>query len=360
MSKGGRNRGQKNFIPNKKQLAQKQVIANPVAKQSVLDKMIDGREFESLLAHRFTNVNILEEIRRSIAEIKAVRGNEIVCYVANVVKQTKVSVSIDYQDDLPFTELINTLPTETKELDVVLVSPGGLSNQVVKFVSKLRPRFERVNFILLNMAMSAGTIFALSGDEIIMTHSANIGPIDPQIRKPDGQFVPAQSILNLVEEIKERGDKSLKAGTNPSWTDLTLLKNIDPKEIGYAISGTKYSETLVEDYLYNYKFKTWTKHSSNGNVVTDEEKRKRSKDIAKLLANHSEWNNHGHAITREDAWDVCQLKITHAESIGLDKSMRRMWALFYWAFENTSMAKIFVSDYYCLIRNDIQTNNTAK
>lgn len=356
----GQNHRQKQFIPNKKASTTNQNVGNPLPKQSVLDKMIDGREFESLLSHKFTNVNILDEIRRSIAEIKAVRGNEVVCYVTNVVKQTNVSVSIDYQDDLPFTELINTLPSATKELDIVLVSPGGLSNQVVKFVAKLRPRFERVNFIILNMAMSAGTIFALSGDEIIMTHSANIGPIDPQIRKPDGQFVPAQSILNLIQEIKERGDIAIGAGKSPSWSDLTLLKNIDPKEIGYAISGTKYSETLVEDYLYNYKFKTWKKHSSNGKEVSDEEKRNRSKVISQLLANHSKWNNHGHAITREDAWDVCQLKITHAETINLDSEMRRMWALFYWAFENTSMAKIFVSDFYCLIRNDIQINNTAK
>ncbi|MEM7161694.1 MAG: hypothetical protein AAF487_04560, partial [Bacteroidota bacterium] len=250
--------------------------------QSVLDKMVDGREFESLLSHRFTKVNIVEEIRKSIEEIQSIRGNEIVCYVANVVKPTKSSVSIDYQDDLPFTELINTLPPDTKELDIVLVSPGGLSNQVVKFVSKLRPRFDRVNFILLNMAMSAGTIFALSGDEIIMTHSANIGPIDPQIRKQDGQFVPAQSILNLIEDIKVRGDEAIKAGSKPSWTDLTLLNNIDPKEIGYAISGTKYSETLVQDYLFNYKFKTWEKHNSTGEPVTADEKRIRSKEIAKL------------------------------------------------------------------------------
>ena len=112
--------------------------------------------------------------------------------------------------------------------------------------------------------------------------------------------------------------------------------------------------------LYSYKFKNWTNHSSNGEEVTDEEKRNRSKDIAKLLANHSKWNNHGHATTREDAWDVCQLKIIHAETNNLDSSMRRMWALFYWAFENTTMAKIFVSDYYCLIRDVQQSNNTTK
>lgn len=349
-----RNKGNRNnqFIPQKQR---KQAVQAQPATMTILDKMVEGREFESLLSHKFVNVNILEEMRKSIAEIKAVRGNPVICYIANVVKQTKVSVSIDTSDDLPFGEMISTLPAETTEVDIVLVTPGGMANQVAKFITKLRPRFERVNFILLNMAMSAGTIFALSGDDIIMDSSSYIGPIDPQIRKNDGAFIPAQSILNLVEEIKERGDKAILAGQKPSWTDLTLLKNIDPKEIGYAISGTNYSIKLVEDYLNRFKFKTWSTHSTTGQPVTDEEKSQRSKEIAELLCNHAEWKSHGHAITREDAWNVCKLKITRAEDIGLSRSMRRMWALFYWVFENTSIAKIFISENYCIMRNDIPT-----
>ena len=64
--------------------------------------------------------------------------------------------------------------------------------------------------------------------------------------------------------------------------------------------------------------------------------------------------NHGHAITREAAWDVCKLKITHAENVpGLERAMRRMWALFYWIFENLPLAKVFISENYCIMRNDV-------
>lgn len=55
--------------------------------------------------------------------------------------------------------------------------------------------------------------------------------------------------------------------------------------------------------------------------------------------------------------NVCKLKITHSESIdGLDKAMRRMWAMFYWIFENTGIVKIFVSNNYCVIRNAAPIN----
>ena len=133
------------------------------------------------------------------------------------------------------------------------------------------------------------------------------------------------------------------------------MKNIDPKELGNAISASNYSINLVSDYLENYKFKDWSIHSDGIRTVTPQEKAERAKSIAKDLCDHSIWKSHGHAINRESAWNVCKLKIVHSESIGLDKAMRRMWALFYWMFENTNAAKLFISENYCIIRNSNPT-----
>lgn len=350
-----RNHKQRQYIPQKQIAANKRTQSNQKnISSSLLDKMEDGREFESLLNYQYENLNFLTEIRRSISEIENIRKVPLVCYIANVVKPRNVPVSIDDSDDLPFNEMIASLPKEIEEIDIAIVIPGGLAHQVAKFVNALRPRFEKVNFIILNKAMSAGTIFALSGDEIVMTKQSQIGPIDPQVRNRNGEFVPAQSILTLIEEIKKRGEEAIKKGNQPAWTDLQILRGIDPKSIGNAMSASNYSIQLVEEYLNNFKFKIWEKHSSNGRPVTPEEKKKRANVIASLLCNHSEWKNHGHAITREAAWNVCQLKIKHAEEIeGLEKGMRRMWALFYWLFENTPIAKTFVSSNYAIFRNDI-------
>lgn len=321
---------------------------------SPLDVMRDGQEFECLVGHNFApNLNIVGELRRSIAEVEATRKKYVLCYVANVVR-AGVNNAIDNSDDLPFNEMVNSVPLDIKEVDVVLVTPGGLANQVNNFVNALRPRFEKVNFILLNMAMSAGTIFIMSGDEIIMSQQSKFGPIDPQIPNREGRFVPAQSILLALEDIQKRGEQKIKQHMQPDWTDVQLLRNIDLRDIGMAQSASKYSTDMVKDFLINYKFKTWIKHSSTGVEVTDEDKKIRADEIASLLCNHSEWKSHGHAINRDVAWKKCRLKITHSESIeGLDRAMRRMWALFYWLFENTPMAKIFLSQHYCIIRNAV-------
>lgn len=324
----------------------------PPKSSTLLDKMIEGREFESLLKYQYENVKVLDEIHKSIKEITDVRKRPLVCYIANVVKQRTVPVAIDGSDDLPFNEMIRSLPANEKELDIVLVTPGGFANQVTNFVNTLRPRFEKVNFILLNQAMSAGTIFALSGDEIVMCKESQIGPIDPQFRNNNGEFIPAQSLLALIEEIRKRGDDLIKKGLPVPWTDIQILKSIDMKDVGNAISSSNYSIKLVEEYLNNYKFKTWLRRS-DGSLVTPEFRKQRSTEIASLLCDHSKWKSHGHAITREAAWEVCKLRISNAEDVGIERAMRRMWALFYWLFENTAMAKVFVSDNYCLIRNDV-------
>jgi len=357
MSKNSKRKPNKNhthMIPPSKP----QPPVMPPVSSTMLDKMVDGREFESLLKYQYHGLNVMAELQKSIQEIKAIRKRPVVCYVANVVKPTNASISIEDSDDLPFNEMIASLPADCKAIDIVLVTPGGFAHQVAKFVNKLRPRFDNIGFILLNKSMSAGTIFITSGDEIIMTNQSQIGPVDPQVRAKSGEFIPAQAILTLIDEIKVRGEEQLKKGLKPAWTDLQILNGIDPKEIGNAMNASKYSIQLVEEYLYNYKFKNWINHSDNVTKVTDDEKKARAKEIAIMLCDHGKWKNHGHAITREAAWDVCKLKITHAESvIGLDKAMRRMWALYYWIFENTSLAKVFISENYCIMRND---NNGVK
>jgi hypothetical protein len=320
---------------------------------TMLDKMVDGIEFESILGYQYVDFDFVNELRKSILEIKAIRHNPVVCYVANVVKQTSGSISIDDSDDLPFNEMIASLPSDVKEIDIVLVTPGGIAQQVAKFVNKLRPRFEKVSFILLNKAMSAGTILISSGDEIVMTSQSQIGPVDPQVRMKNGEFVPAQAILTLIDDIRKRGEAALKINQQPAWTDLQLLKNMDAKEIGNALSASNYSIQMVEQYLYNYKFKFWNIHSDLITPVSDDEKKARANEIANMLCDHSKWKNHGHAITREAAWDVCKLKIIHSEDVeGLDRAMRRMWTIYYWLFENFPITKFFLSENYCIIRRD--------
>ena len=321
--------------------------------RSLLDVMEDGAEYQSILKYKPVGID-QTEITKAIAELSTTTGRYTLCYCANFINpKIKEDSSINHTDELPFNELINKVPTSVREIDIVLVTPGGSGEQVAKFVDKLRPRFDSVRFILPYSAMSAGTILVMSGDEIIMTSGSYIGPIDPQIQGKDGRLLPAQSLNVLISDIQERGQKKLAANQKPDWTDILIMKDIDPREIGNTKMMSDFSIQLVKNYLQQYKFKSWVNHTSTGQPVTPQEKEQRALEIATNLCAHSFWKTHSRGITREAAWTECKIKITHSESIAnLDRSIKRLWAVLWYFFENTSIYKIFVSPQYLLIKND--------
>lgn len=320
---------------------------------SLLDAMKPGREYESIVSLAMPDGKLVEEQRKALAAIERIRGNPCACYIWNPARPSERS-SIRTEDDLPFNELIASIDSSVKEIDFILATGGGLIAQAVHFVETLRNRFERVNFLLPSGAMSAGTIFVLSGDSIVMDERAYLGPIDPQVPTKDG-YVPAQSILGLIKEIQNSGDEAIKNGNNPPWTMIRLLDNMDHRQIGVALSQTQYAEQVATLFLENYKFRHWEKHGKTGAVVSKEEKSCRALEIAKLLASNEEWKLHGHAISREAVETRLRLKIIRAEEIdGLSQALRKFWALNYYIFDKSESAKIFLSQGYLLVFNQMQ------
>lgn len=199
--------------------------------------------------------------------------------------------------------------------------------------------------------MSAGTLWALSGDKIWMDKRAFIGPIDPQVRAKTGDLVPAQSILILLNKIKEEGENAIQKGQNPPWHFIRLIDVMDGRQVGDAISLSQYSIKIASDFLYEYKFRNWNTHSSNGNPVTEEERKSRAVWVAEKLCSNDYWKSHGHGISRETANSELKLTIDQVESVpGLERAIRRLWALFYYTLDKSSITKMFLSDNYVLIR----------
>ena len=320
---------------------------------SILDHMREGEEYSSIIGLQNVNVDARTELLRSISEISNIRQRPLLCYISNVVNsRITQSISIDSSDDAPFLEALRSIPDGEKELDIILVTPGGSAETVDYWVKRLRNRLDSITFILPYMAMSAGTIFCMSGDELIMDESAFFGPIDPQVPSKNGRYVPAQSIITLIADIQKRGQEQLEKGKQPNWTDVQILRNLDAKEIGNALNASKLSTNLVSTYLREYKFRNWDMHS-DGTPVTAVDKEHRAEEIAKKLCEHSIWLSHSSRITRSMAWDACKLKVTFPEDIGLASALKRFWALTCFFLENTMTTKIFASsNNYTIFRGE--------
>ncbi len=95
---------------------------------------------------------------------------------------------------------------DTVPIDLVLHTPGGLVLAAEQIAAALADHPARVTVHVPHYAMSGGTLIALAADAIVMSPSAVLGPVDPQVGE-----LPVASILAAVErkDVNEVDDRTL-------------------------------------------------------------------------------------------------------------------------------------------------------
>ncbi len=285
-----------------------------------------------------------QDLRRQrvdlMKRIAAIRGRPLVVYATKSgINLPGVAAYIHREDIVPFAEVLDSVDGD--RIDIFLETPGGLAEVTIEIVNLLRPRFAHVAFIIPHMAMSAGTILTMSGDEILMDHRSSLGPIDPQFEGIDGRPQPAQAILSGIETIKEELAKS-GGVLNPVY--IPILRNVDPGRLQSATNASNLSRNLVTDWLTKYKFQDWTTHSSNGQAVSDDDRRLRAQEIAAELCDHQKWLSHGRPIKIAD-FDRMRLKITdYAKQPALQSSIWSLWVNLHHLLSVTNFYKVYESE----------------
>ncbi len=191
----------------------------------------------------------LFELRKACYEdIEKYRGKPLLTYATKFLEGVPPGAPnfIDLSDVDGFTDLINSVK-DNNSVDVLLHSPGGRPDATERLVGLLRGKFKEVNFLIPHSAYSAATMLALSGNHIILHHSATLGPIDPQING-----IPARSIKRGFEKVKE---KIAKEGpeTLPAYIPLIEKYSLDLLEL--CEDSEKLSKELVSTWLKKYMFK---------------------------------------------------------------------------------------------------------
>lgn len=115
---------------------------------------------------------------------------------------------------------------KSDNLDFYIETPGGSGEAVEEIVRFIRAKFSNIAFVVSGAAKSAGTIMVLSGDEILMTDSGSLGPIDAQV-KIGRSTISASDYLEWIKEKREEAEKIGKL--NPF--DATMAAQISPGEL---------------------------------------------------------------------------------------------------------------------------------
>ena len=139
---------------------------------------------------------------------------------------------------------------DAKHLNVMLHSSGGDADaayQIAKLLNTFTKKHKmRLNFLIPRMAKSAATLLACSGDRILMTQIAELGPIDPQIMTPTGRWISARTVRDSINELLE----IIEQRTHLSAQRLSLLFGELPlMEIGQFNRLIRYVKNLLAELL---------------------------------------------------------------------------------------------------------------
>lgn len=202
--------------------------------------------------------------------------------------------------------------SKSDKLCIILETPGGYIETVKRLVDVMRRHYKHVSFIIPDYAYSAGTVLALSGDEIYMDYYSILGPIDPQV--PDetgGTLLPGAGYLAKFQELVADINAARIKNPNDKQAELAyLIKRFEPAKLFHIEQAIEHGQALIEEWLPKYKFKSWTVTTS-GKKVTPSMRRQRAKDVAMVLGDALKWHSHGRGISMQEleAEDI-KLQIT--------------------------------------------------
>lgn len=183
----------------------------------------------------------------------------------------------------------------TKGLDLVLHTPGGDVAATESLIDYLHSLYKGdVRAIIPQMAMSGGTLIALSCKQILMGRQSSIGPIDPQIGG-----MPAQGVL---EEFRKAAE-DIKANPEliPLWQPI--IGKYWPTLITSCQHAIDWSDELLRRYLTQCMF------SEDAKVVRN----KKIKKIADLLGKQSTSKSHNRHISPDKA-EALGINVSRLES----------------------------------------------
>lgn len=163
----------------------------------------------------------------------------------NLHREPGITLGISDADKVGFMSVIHKLKRD-RGLDLLLHTPGGDMAATESLVDYLRLMFGNdIRAIIPQLAMSGGTIMALSCNKIVMGKESSIGPIDPQFG--------STAATGLIQEF-ERIRKEIKKDKTNALLWQPILSKIQPGFITECETAIAWSKEMATRFLKNNMF----------------------------------------------------------------------------------------------------------
>ena len=171
-------------------------------------------------------------------------------------------------------------------LDLILHIPGGSVAATEALVNYLKSLYDgNVRAIVPQLAMSGGTLIALSAKQIVMGRQSSLGPVDPQING-----VPAQSLIEEFERAKAEiaADPAVLA----AWQ--FILSKYTPTLLSNCQHAIDWSNQLLRSFLAQSMLKD--REQADRDVITESAER--------LFGKQTESKNHARHLTADQVQNI--------------------------------------------------------
>lgn len=178
--------------------------------------------------------------KKYLSNLSRYTGRNSVIYYSSWLTNDGKGTDINDNDVNGFMNAMKGLDC-TNGLDLILHTPGGYPTAAEAIVKYLRNKFGKdIRVIIPQIAMSAGTMVACAGREIIMGKQSSLGPIDPQFNG-----IPA---FNIVAEFNEaKKELASENGTYEYWK--ILLSKYPAAFVKQANDAIELSDILLREWL---------------------------------------------------------------------------------------------------------------
>ena len=254
--------------------------------------------FQAIHALRYQRQAIIREIEKHT-------GRKLICYVSGP------SCAIDRDDTLSFVDLLHNLQTD-RDLDLLLHTGGGDIDAAEKLISMVRKKVGKgvLRVVVPDYAKSAGTLIVLGANLVVMSDTSELGPIDPQIIRTDGNGNRLRhSVQNYLDSFDEYSATLAKDPSNVAAQ--VMLGKLDPATVKLFRAVLSRARRFAEDQLKVGMFR----EGGNWSLAAGE------------LLDTRRWQSHAQMISWEDAQDPrIGLKVEYLESKSAD--WQRYWQLY--------------------------------
>lgn len=238
--------------------------------------------FEAMNAARYGRQHLIREIEAANG------GNTLLCMVSEHGQIQRGVTTAGIVD------LLHNVP-HGKPIDLLLNSPGGDIDTAEKIITLIRKRAEAapVRVIVPDFAKSAATLIALGANRVVMSHTSELGPIDPQVELTDINGVNTiHSAQNYVDSYDKHAKKLREDPGDP--VARLMLDMLDPVVLEKLKRIIKRSTVIASALLQTAMIKD-----------ADE-----ADEAARKLADTNQWHSHGQMIGYEQCTKI-GLQITY-------------------------------------------------